>query len=44
MTSKPATIGTFDMGTSEVPRHQQIVTIETEADYVAGTQRFGTLG
>jgi len=36
VTSKPATIGTFDMGTSQVPRHQQIVTIETEAELCCG--------
>ena len=37
MTSKPTTIGTFDMGTSlQVPRHQQIVTIETEAELCCG--------
>lgn len=37
MTSEPATIGTFDMGTSlQVPRHQQIVTIETEAELCCG--------
>jgi hypothetical protein len=37
VTSKPATIGTFDIGTSlQVPRHQQIVTIETEAELCCG--------
>ena len=37
MTSKPTTIGTFDMGTSlQIPRHQQIVTIETEAELCCG--------
>jgi hypothetical protein len=37
VTSKPATIGTFNMGTSlQVPRHQQIVMIETEAELCCG--------